>query len=251
MDTDPDRTIILNRGDYTSLTINLCGGRVTSWRIQNREQLFVSRIACFSHLTRLWGGIGLSFPHFAQWNFGPDFGFAKNMIWFLEAGPHYLENGDVWATLFLKDDFYTQSIWNFKFLLHFTVTLHEFKLSFEICVENYDNNFTFDFYFLHHAFFRTPDVKNCEVTGLKNTLYRVNKKNDDNYDEGDILKTETRDVIKITGETETIYSNVLENIEISSLLDNGRLKVVSEKAHDFQLWNPWKNHKVRFMGTTI
>lgn len=251
MDSNRDESIILNRGDYTSLTINLFGGRVTSWRIQNREQLFVSRIAAFSQLTSLWGGIGLSFPHFSKWNFGPDFGFAKNMMWSLETGPHYLENGDVWATLYLKDDCYTQSMWNFKFNLHFTVILHEFKLSFDICVENYDNYFPFEFFFLHHAFFRTPDVKNSEIAGLKNTLYRVNKKNDDNYNDADILKTETRDVIKIQDKTATIYTNVSESIIINHLMDDGILKVISQKTLDFVLWNPWKSHKLDYMGTVL
>lgn len=246
-----NQTIILHRGDHTSLTINLIGGRVTSWRIQNREQLFVSKIAAYSHLIRLRGGIGLSFPHFKEWDFGPNNGFSKNMMWTSETGPQYHENGDVWAAFSLKDNYYTQSIWNFKFKLYFTVTLHEFEISFNISVENYDDHFTFEFYFLHHAFFRTPDVNNCEITGLKNTLFRVNKQNDYKFDEADIMEEETRDVIKIIDGTNVVYTNVFENLEISNMMDNGTLTITSEGTHDLQLSSIGKNHNVRYIGKRV
>lgn len=248
---ESSQIIILNRGDYTSLTINLFGGRVTSWRINNREQLFVSRIAAFSHLTRLWGGIGLSFPHFGKWTFGPDYGFAKNMFWSLKTGPHYLENGDVWATFYLQDDCYTQSIWNYKFKLFFKVTLHEFQISFDISVENYDDNISFEFFFIHHAFFRTPDVKSCEITGLKNALLRIGEHDGYNTDEASVFKEKSRDIVKISEKTDSVFTKVFQDIEINNMIDNGKLIVKSEGADEFHLWNPWKHHTVRYIGTKI
>lgn len=250
--TNDAPTIILNRGDYTSLTINLFGGKVTSWRIQNREQLFVSRTACFSHLApNFWNGIGICFPHFKKWNFGPIGGFAKNMMWSLETGPHYLENGDVWATFFLKDDCYSQAIWNYRFMLRYTIILHEFKISFDISVENYDYNFAFLFNFMQRASFRTPDIKNSEIRGLKNALYRINYKDDDNADEVDILKLETRDVIHVNHAIDTIYTRVNKNIEVSNLVDNGNLKIMCEGSNDVHLWNPWTNSELCFIGTVL
>lgn len=243
----PTTTVILDRGDYTSLTINLFGGIVTSWRIQNREQLFVSRIAAFSQLTRLWGGIGLSFPHFHKWNFGPNDGFAKNMKWLVQTAPQYLENGDVWASFCLKDNNYTKSFWNFKFKIYFTVTLHEFKITFDITFENYDDNFSFDFFFTHYAFFRTPDTSNSKIEGLKDTFYRQNKKDEYIFDEADILNQETADSINITAETDIVYTKVFNPVVINHLVDNAKLKIISEGANDLKLWNPWKNHKVLFV----
>lgn len=246
-----NKTIILNRGDHTSLTINLFGGRVTSWRIQNREQLFVSKIAAFSHLIRLRGGIGLSFPHFKEWDFGPNYGFSKNMLWTSETGPQYHENGDVWATFSLKNNYFTQAIWNYKFKLHFTVTLHEFEISFDIAVENYDEHFSFEFYFTHHAFFRTPSLTNCEITGLNNALLRVNKKSEARYDEADILEKETRDVIKITDTTSVVYTNLSGNLEINNMIDNGILTIISDDARDLHLSSIGENRNVRYIGMII
>lgn len=245
------RTIIMDRGDYTSLTISLLGGRVTSWRIQNREQLFISRIVSFSHLSHIWGGICFSFPHLGFWNFGPHSGFARNRVWSLETGPQYLENGDVWATFFLEDDCYTRALWTSKFKLRFTVTLHEFKLTFDLSVENSDKYFPFDFYFMHHAFFRTPDVEDCEITGLKGALFRVNDKNDDNQFDADILEVETRDVIKITEEIDVLYTKVNEKIVITKLMDSAKLTISVEGMDDFNLWNIWMNHEMIRMGIVL
>lgn len=146
------KIIVLDRGEYTTCTVNLQGATVTSWRINNEEQLFVSRQSqSQEHITE---GIQLIFPHFGVWNFGPKQGFARTLSWVLEEGPERMDSGDVFALFSLSDDFYTQALWGYRFRLLYKITLCNSKLMFKICVENLCESSPFNFHVMQKALFR-------------------------------------------------------------------------------------------------
>lgn len=151
---DETKIIVLDRGDYTTCTVNLRGATVVSWTINNREQLFVSRESHSRDFSDVTGGIQLVFPHFGVWSFGPKRGFARTLHWILEEGPQVTDEGDVFAVFSLSDDSYTQALWGYRFKLSYKITLHESKLVFRICVENLCYSSPFDFRIMQHCLFR-------------------------------------------------------------------------------------------------
>ncbi|KAJ8967091.1 hypothetical protein NQ314_003103 [Rhamnusium bicolor] len=224
--------IVLNRGNYTSCSINILGATVTSWRIYHKEQLFVSRESHFSGLSHIRGGISFVFPHFGPWCMGSRHGFARNIAWSLEQGPEKLENGDVFAMLSLDRDDYTDSLWNYKFKLMYKITLCEQKLIFNIYVENTCENFPFEFEILQHSLFKVPDVRKCEIIGLRNCSFKKAVKQDE-------TEVEDREIVNISARIDRIYAKVPREITVSNMMDGGTLKITRKNTYDVNLWNPW------------
>ncbi|KAJ8967090.1 hypothetical protein NQ314_003102 [Rhamnusium bicolor] len=239
-----ENQIVLNRGDYTSCSINVLGATVTSWRIHHQEQLFVSRESHFSGISHIRGGISFVFPHFGEWNMGPRHGFAREIAWSLDKGPEKLENGDVFATLSLDHNDYTHSLWNYKFKLLYKITLCEQKLIFNIFVENGCENFPFEFEILQHSLFKVPDVRKCEIIGLHKCRFRKAGKSDE-------TQLEDRQIIKIAGKIDRIYAKVPREVTVSNMMNGGTLKIVRKNTYDVNLWNPWVHeaNEIRDLGT--
>ena len=59
---DP-KTIVLDRGNDTSVTIHKHGATITSWKVAGVEMLFLSSKAIFDGNTPIRGGIPIVFPH--------------------------------------------------------------------------------------------------------------------------------------------------------------------------------------------
>merc|ERR1711892_378499 len=126
----------LDRGNNTTCTINLHGATIVSWRVNNQEQLFVSKKSVFDGRKPIRGGIPFIFPQFGQWNYGtngpPYNGFGRISRWQLDKGPERLPSGDIEAIFSLCDS---------------------------------------DFTVLLHSYFKCPDVRRCQVTGLNGVTF--------------------------------------------------------------------------------
>merc|ERR1711971_849139 len=60
----------MDRGNNTTCTINLHGATIVSWRVNNQEQLFVSKKSVFDGRKPIRGGIPFIFPQFGTWHYG-------------------------------------------------------------------------------------------------------------------------------------------------------------------------------------
>ncbi|GJQ77879.1 hypothetical protein Trydic_g16132 [Trypoxylus dichotomus] len=167
MKTITNNVMVLDRGHYTTCTINFHGATVVSWRIRNLEQIFVSRETVLDNKKIIRGGISFVFPQFGPWNFGPQHGFTRIMRWKLEKPPTRLDSGDVEVIFSLTDDDFTRSMWNYPFRLLYRVTLLETELHFDITVKNLGKKLPFRFNLLLHTFLKVPDIKECKIIGLQ------------------------------------------------------------------------------------
>ncbi|KAG5885712.1 hypothetical protein JTB14_037732 [Gonioctena quinquepunctata] len=233
---EENRVVILDRGYYTTCAVNLQGATITSWRIENEEQIFLSKLSNISYLSRTRGGMYIVFPHLGEWNFGREDGFARDVMWNLENGPVETENGDVFAELRSTNDVYTESSWNFQFSLLCRITLLEKELKIQMEVENTSEHFCFQFNYMHRCFFKVADIGKFKIRGLKNCKYY-----DISQPEPQELFEELRNAITISEHTDRVYTNSMANEIYMDMGDAERIiKLTKQNSPDMTISNPWK-----------
>lgn len=223
--------IVLDRGDYTSCTVNLLGATVTSWRIKNQEMIFISRQSHFTGLSHIRGGIQFVFPVVGAWAFGPNYGFARDLPWTVEEGPEKMESGDVYALVSLTDNPYTRAIWGFNFKLYYKIILYETKIHFNIGVENRSPTYPVEFKIMQHSLMRVPNVTKCEIDGFKYCKYKDNVNNE--------MGVEDRDKVTISGYTNRMYIQAPNEVLVMNTVGGGALKIIKKRTREVILWNPW------------
>ncbi|XP_064077446.1 uncharacterized protein LOC135195046 [Macrobrachium nipponense] len=223
--------VVLDRGNNTTCTVNLHGATVVSWRVNNQEQLFVSKQAIFDGKRAIRGGIPIVFPQFGPWSTGPQHGFARISRWELKKPPERLPTGDVEAIFQLLDNEFTRSMWNYPFSLTYRLILREKELHFNISVYNPGAE-VLSFTLLLHTYFKVPDVRRCQITGMRGCTYI------DKTREG-ALYQEHRDVVTISEWTDRIYQNTpLEHI-ITNVVSGRKMRIQKYNLVDTVVWNPW------------
>lgn len=130
-----DDVVVLDRGQYTVCVISLYGCTVTSWRIENIEQLFLSRKSDYEYLKPNRGGISVFFPVYGHWNFGHRHGFAHVLPWSIDKRPEKLPNRDIRAEFTLRDNAFTRSMWSYSFEMKLVITLGEKQLDFKVSLK--------------------------------------------------------------------------------------------------------------------
>ena len=140
-----------------------------------QEQLFVSKKSVFDGRKPIRGGIPFIFPQFGQWNYGmngpPYHGFARISKWALEKGPERMPSGDIEAIFSLSDSDFTYSMWQHHFKISYRIILREKELHLNIGVYNPSKDGSFDFNVMLHSYFKCPDVRRCQVTGLNGITF--------------------------------------------------------------------------------
>ncbi|XP_013177508.1 PREDICTED: glucose-6-phosphate 1-epimerase [Papilio xuthus] len=224
--------VVLDRGNNTTCTVNLFGATVVSWRVNNQEQLFVSKQAVFDGKRAIRGGIPFVFPQFGQWAFGPQHGFARVARWHVEKLPERLASGDVEAIFSLMDDDFTRSMWHFQFRLTYRLILREKELHFNIGVYNPSKELTFSCQLLLHTYFKVPDVRRCQITGMHGCMFI------DKTREGAVYQ-ETREVVTINEWTDRIYQNTMQEHIITNVVSGRKMRIQKYNFPDTVIWNPW------------
>ncbi|XP_026738856.1 glucose-6-phosphate 1-epimerase [Trichoplusia ni] len=227
--------VVLDRGNNTTCTVNLFGATVVSWRVNNQEQLFVSKQAVFDGKRAIRGGIPFVFPQFGQWAFGPQHGFARIARWHVEKMPERLPSGDVEAVFSLMDDDFTRSMWHFQFRLTYRLILREKELHFNIGVYNPSKELTFSCQMLLHTYFKVPDVRRCQITGMHGCMFI------DKTREG-ALYQETREVVTINEWTDRIYQNTMQEHIITNVVSGRKMRIQKYNFPDTVIWNPWSEY---------
>jgi len=233
MSAPTSSVVVLDRGNNTTCTVNLHGATVVSWRVNNQEQLFVSKQSVFDGKRPIRGGIPIVFPHFGPAPQGPSHGFARICRWELKKPPERLPTGDVEALFQLLDSEYTRAVWNYSFSLTYRLILREKELHFNISVYNPAAE-TLSCNLLLHTYFKVPDVRRCQITGLRGCTY-IDKTRDNT------LYQEHRDVVSVSEWTDRIYQNTpLEHI-ITNVVSGRKMRIQKYNFVDTVIWNPWQD----------
>nr|CAD7423674.1 unnamed protein product [Timema monikensis] len=188
--------------------------------------------AVFDGKKPIRGGIPFVFPQFGPWSFGPSHGFARIIRWNLEKAPERLPSGDVEAIFSIMDSEFTRSMWNYAFRLTYRLILREKELHFNIGVYNPSKDLTFSFNLLLHTYFKVPDVRRCQITGLHGCTF-IDKTRD-----GAIFQ-EGRDVVTIGEWTDRIYQNTPQEHIITNVVSGRKMRVQKYNFPDTVVWNPW------------
>ncbi|XP_008478355.1 glucose-6-phosphate 1-epimerase [Diaphorina citri] len=211
--------VMMDRGNNTTCTINLHGATVVSWRVNNQEQLFVSKSAVFDGKRPIRGGIPIVFPQFGAWAFGPQHGFARNITW-------TVEKRTTLPTLNLGPLPFV------VFRLTYRLILREKELHFNIGVYNPSNDLAFNFNLLLHTYLKVPDVRRCQVNGLYGCHY-IDKVLDNQ------LFRETRETVSVSSLTDRIYQNTCQEHVVTNVVSGRKMRLQKYNFPDTVIWNPW------------
>ncbi|PSS30832.1 Glucose-6-phosphate 1-epimerase [Actinidia chinensis var. chinensis] len=220
--------VVLTSPHGSEAELYLFGGCITSWKVSNKDLLFVRPDAVFNGQKPISGGVPHCFPQF-----GPgamqQHGFARNVNWSI-LDSQELEGNPV-VTLELKDGPYSRSMWDFSFQATYKVILDAKSLSTELVITNTDNK-PFSFSAALHTYF-SASVTGASVRGLKGCKTLNKDPDPKNPLEG----KEERDVITFPGFVDCVYLEAPNEL----ILDNGlgdKILIQNSNWTDAVLWNP-------------
>ncbi len=211
--------------------IYLHGAHVTSWKPAGREEVFfLSSQSRWEDGRAIRGGVPICFPWFgdkADDPKAPAHGFVRTKAWQLESISQ-AENG-VTVSLFTGNGGDTIRWWPFEFRLVYRVTFGS-DLTLELEVSNTGGK-SLRFEEALHAYHRIGNIEKVRMQGLDNIHYL--DKTDANRE-----KTQRGD-IAIVSETDRIYLNTSDMLELHDPFLNRRTRVAKENSRTTVVWNPW------------
>lgn len=221
-------------------TVYTLGACVTSYVDGGTEFLKVRPDAKMDGSKPISGGLAFCWPQF-----GPDagleglslqqHGFARNVDWSVSS----LTEDSVTMTLEPND--YTKGMWDKDFSCAYTVTVASGALETEFKVKN-NGDSSFSQQAALHSYFDVSSLSNLSIEGgFKGTTYIDKMANAEK-------KTEDRDALTITAETDSVYLGVND----PSIVDAGKNKkisVVTESGwEDCVVWNPFGDEGMGYDG---
>ncbi|ERL87013.1 glucose-6-phosphate 1-epimerase isoform X1 [Dendroctonus ponderosae] len=235
--------VVLDRGNYTTCSVHLHGGTILSYRVKNKEILYMRKKTAFNHFAPISGGIKFTFPYFGAQSYGPKHGFARYVPWNLEQGPTVRKDGNVEAVFTLVESEYTKAIWNYKFKISVRLTLCISELRVSVKVANTSKYFPFRFTILRHSIFKVEDVRKCEIYGLSGCKYvRLNENMTTTLDpEPDMEK------LVIRRPYLDLFLETPSEIELRNIDAHGlklRLKTTDATSTDVLICNPWEGNSL-------
>jgi len=224
-----ENELVLTKND-SSVTVNLQGAHVTSWKIHGAEQLFMSPTAKFDGKSEVFGGIPIIFPRLGSWGEGRPFhGFARTSRWELFEEDDGKKDGI--ATFQLKTDALSRSCWDAEFVLRLTIALREDQLNMDLRVENVGEA-SFEFTALFHNYLCVEDLRRVSLHGLTGSNYK-------DAADGWIDKIDGDSCLNPKGPLDRVYANT----QLQHRIDcpSGRRVFVdkSESLTDTVIWTPW------------
>jgi glucose-6-phosphate 1-epimerase len=209
----------------------LHGAHVTSWKPAGREEvLFVSSQSHWDHGHAIRGGVPICFPWFggkADDAKAPAHGFVRTQAWQLESMAQV--GGAVTVSMFTESSEATKRWWPGDFRLAHRVTFGS-ELSLELVVTNTGGT-PLRFEEALHAYYRVGSIENTRVRGLDTVHYL--DKTDSNR------KKMQHGEIAIVSETDRVYLNTSDVIELEDPVLCRRTQVTKENSRTTVIWNPW------------
>ena len=211
--------------------IYLHGAHVTSWKPAGREEVFfVSSQSRWEDGRAIRGGIPICFPWFgnkADDPKAPAHGFVRTKAWQLES---IARVGDaVQVSMFTESNEDTRKWWPAEFRAVYSVTFDS-QLSLELEVTNLGQA-PVRFEEALHAYHRVGEIEKARVRGLDGVSYL--DKTDANRQ-----KQQQRE-IAIVSETDRVYLDTTDAIEIEDPALKRRTSVTKENSRTTVVWNPW------------
>ncbi|BBN15429.1 glucose-6-phosphate 1-epimerase [Marchantia polymorpha subsp. ruderalis] len=226
----------LHNKQKSECQIYLHGGVITSWKSKGKELLHVRPDAVFDGVKPISGGVPHCFPQF-----GPgaiqQHGFARNCSWEVVATSN--EDDTPCVTLRLVDNEYSRAMWNFKFVVKYSVWLQGDNLCTEMIVKNVDEK-PFSFTTALHTYFKA-DIKGVTVTGL-NGLKCFDK---DPVTKEPVQSSEDRDEVTFPEFVDRIYKDAPSRVVLRNGLGD-TLSLENEGWSDAVLWNPYMTMKLYY-----
>jgi len=222
--------------------IYLHGAHITSWRPAGEEEvLFVSRQSRWEDGHAIRGGIPVCFPWFAHKADNPeapDHGFVRTKAWRLDSIADVA--GTIIVSMSTESDEATKKWWPAEFRSVLRAAFGK-ELSVELVVTNKGRT-SLRFEEALHAYFR---VGNIEMTRARipDALRYIDKTDSHR------TKTQLSDIV-IASETDRVYLDTRDEIELEDPVLERRLRVAKENSRTTVAWNPWaqKAHSLSDFG---
>ena len=209
----------------------LHGAHVTSWKPAGREEiLFLSSQSRWEHDRAIRGGIPICFPWFgnkADEPKAPAHGFVRTKAWQLESIAQVGDGAVV--SMFTESDEDTKRWWPADFRAVYRVTFAS-ELGLELVVTNTGTT-SLRFEEALHAYHRVGNVLKTRLAGLSGITY---------IDKTDSNRKKTQQgEIAIVSETDRVYLDTNNAIEMEDPVLRRRTHVAKENSRTTVVWNPW------------
>ena len=228
------KLVILSK--HSTAEIYLHGAHVASFK-KNGEPplLFLSAKSWFAAGKPIRGGVPIVFPWFGLRDGEPMHGFARISDWEL-AGTSVAKNGAVTIRLRLPKDS-VKSEWAIL-RMEFVVTVAD-NLTMELSTTNESPDKMIEIENCFHTYFNVGDITKIFVTGLQAKPY-----DDVATGAGGARKEENEPRLRITKETNRIYLDTPDAVEIHDESLNRTIRVEKINANSTVVWNPWTTQKL-------
>ncbi|HWY45624.1 MAG TPA: D-hexose-6-phosphate mutarotase [Candidatus Sulfotelmatobacter sp.] len=209
----------------------LHGAHVTSWKPATTEEvLFLSSQSRWEQGHAIRGGVPICFPWFggkADDPHAPAHGFVRTKAWQLES---ITQAGDgVTVSMFTESNEDTKRWWPAEFRLAHRVTFGA-ELRHELVVTNVGRT-SLRFEEALHAYYRVGNVEKTGVRGLDAVHY---------FDKTDSNREKLQQgEIAIVSETDRVYLNTRDAIEMGDPVLGRRILVTKENSRTTVVWDPW------------
>lgn len=209
----------------------LHGAHVTSWKPATTEEvLFLSSQSRFEYGRAIRGGVPICFPWFGgkvDDPKAPSHGFARTKAWQLDSIVQ--TGGAVTVGMFTESNEDTKGWWPADFRLVHRATFGS-ELGLELVVTNTGRT-SLRFEEALHTYHRVGNIDNTRVRGLDKVYY---------LDKTDSNRKKQQDgEIVIVSETDRVYLNTRDAIEVEDPALRRRINVKKDNSLTTVVWNPW------------
>ncbi|MBD3634471.1 MAG: D-hexose-6-phosphate mutarotase [Methylophaga sp.] len=218
--------------DRAEAKVALYGGQMLSFKPARCEHdlFYLSQKAVYQQGKAIRGGVPLCWPWFGDdpGDLGRQaHGFARNLFW--DVLDSQLHDDNVEITLGLESTATSKQWWPSEFRLRKKIQIGD-QLNISLTTEN-KGDIPFSVSKALHSYFRVGDVKQTRVSGLDGVDYLDKTL-------GFARQKQTGD-ITAEGETDRVYLNAPNRVEIVDPSLNRRIEIEHQGADNFVVWNPW------------
>ena len=216
--------------------IYLHGAHVTGFQKSGGPPLlFLSGKSYFAPDRPIRGGVPICFPWFGNRDGEPSHGFARTTEWELvktSAAP----DGTV-TLYFALPEIPGRAAW--KYLrTEFVVTVSD-TLTMQLIAANDSCDDPLEVENCLHTYFHVGDIGAVSINGLRGAHYLDNA-----ADGNGELKTQTESPLRIAKETNRLYLDTTNAVEIRDDIFKRTIRVEKFNSHSTVVWNPWTTQKL-------
>jgi glucose-6-phosphate 1-epimerase len=216
--------------------IYLHGAHLTHFQ-KNGEPplLFMSAKSWFKADEPIRGGVPICFPWFGGREGEPSHGFARILSWEVSETA-VAPDGKVKITLRLPQKLLKPE-WS-ALRTEFAVTFAD-TLTMELTTKNESPDKTLEIEDCLHSYLHVGDIGAVSITGLQGASYLDNAAGGNGE-----RKTDSEPVLKITKETNRLYLDTTNIVEVRDEKFRRTVRVEKANSKSTVVWNPWTTQKM-------